>query len=160
MDLGNDLPEPAGKRKRQDDECDDEEDSKLVGLPHTNIDSNENDNGLEDFDEGEFEDDEDDNNGLIGANEYDEDDEIFPNHVAYDPEFIQIGRDLINIPEGAVTIIDQSGCSSKRVQTCRNNADELTKLPRVRREKACLLGNTGAGLSRANPSIATMANFT
>lgn len=145
MGLGTKFQASAGKRKRTDDEQDDEEDSKLVGRRSINIDTDEEGSNSDDSDDSDEDDDEEDDEGLTGECEYEEETESFPKCVAYDKDFPQIGKDLISIPKRTVAIIDRSGCKSKRVQGCRHNADELTSLPRAKREKICLLGNTGAG---------------
>lgn len=135
----------AGKGKLIEDQ-DDEEDSKLVGFNASNMDSENDDSDSDDEDDTNEDDDDDDDQGLTGVSEYNEDDEPFPNYVAYDKDFDQVGRDLINIPKGAIAIIDRTECSSKRVQVCRTNALEIATVPRPKSEKICLLGNTDAGL--------------
>ena len=148
MDLPESSQDALGKRKRVDGHEDDEEDPKYITKLIVHVSSDEGDNDSDDSDGSDSAADENDGEGISGECEYNEDCEGFPSHAAYDKDFAQVAKDLTSIPKGAISIVDQSTCDTKRVQKCRNSAGKLTQLPLAKREKVCLLGNTGAGKPR------------
>ncbi|CAK3974892.1 Hypothetical predicted protein [Lecanosticta acicola] len=133
----------TGKRKRcGEDES--KEDVKPIILSDSDDDAGDSDGS-----DSESTDDEDTdrNEGINGPCEHNEDDEPFPDCVAFDKDFVQVGEDLTSIAKSAMEIIDENGCESSRAQGCRKNADELTQIPRAKREKVAFLGSTGVGKS-------------
>lgn len=149
----NPNPNALGKRKRDDlDETRDAE-VKLEETSEEAITFDDGESDSDDEDESEEDGSDDDEDDVTGECQYYESSESYPPCVAYDPEFARIGQRLINIPAEVMTIIDESGCKSARAQSCRGNAEELAHIPRSRREKIALLGNTGVGRSYALPAM-------
>ena len=138
--------DPLGKRKRACDDEDDEEDLKFIVPSTSYANSDEGDSDSDDSDESNDDGEERDDEEITGECEYNESDEAFPRRAAYDKDFTQVGIDLTTLPKEAIALVDRSGCNSTRAANCRDDADDLVHIPRAKREKACLLGNTGAGI--------------
>lgn len=137
----------AASRKRGRDE-DDEVDSLFVRSTRDTTelaDAEDEDDGLDDSD-SEDDDDASDDEDATGPCEYEESSEPLPQCAAYDKDFTQVGEDLMSIPLDVIAIVKENGCESRRAQACRANAKLLTVMPRNKREKIALLGNTEAGM--------------
>ena len=132
------------KRKAPDVPEDSEEEIK-PDINLIDVSSDELDSDLDDSDDSDDDVDDERVEGNSGECEYEEDEEGFPKCTAYDRDFEQVGNDLTSIPLAIIDIIEQCGCSTKRVQTCLTNAKKLAAIPPSKREKICLLGNTGSG---------------
>ena len=149
MEAERSTQDSLGKRKRLDADEDEEEVKTVINEESINISSDEEGSGADESDDSddEVEVEEEDGGGITAECEYFEDGEPFPECAVYDKDFTQVGTDLTSISKTAIDIIDLSQCDNKRVQSCRNNATELSILPRSKREKIALLGKTGAGKS-------------
>jgi hypothetical protein len=135
---------PLGKRKRPNA---DDDLNEGLDLDELSIPANGND-GDEDMDRSDSEsssDDEDDDDEGTGECEYFETSEALPQCPAYDKDFSQVGTDLTKLPKQVLSILDASACTSNRVKNCRASAEALLAIPTPKREKICLLGNTGCG---------------
>ena len=167
MGLGSPFQSSLGKRKQCNDDPDDEEVVPVKRFQASSLkshnpegedpieytaprnrnhrsDDEESSSSLSD--ESDEEDDSKGDEGLTGECSYEECEEAYPECVAFDKDFAQVGNDLISIPKAAMDIISKGNCDSKRVENCRSNAEEIATIPRPKREKICLLGNTGAGM--------------
>lgn len=132
------------KRKRTDDDCDDDEAIKPeiaggeAGSSDGSEDSDDDDSSTSDEDS----DADGDSTGLI---EHYEDSEGLPDRPVYDEAFVKTVAELSDIAKRALKILRESQCTSKRVRGLTTNAEELSQVPKPKREKVALLGNTGAG---------------
>lgn len=153
MDDDKSSPSPNGKRKRDANNEEDDLRTQATTEPSDllNLDDGDDGSDSENDDDSENSSDDEDDGSISGECEYEEDSEALPRCAAFDKDFAQVGRDLASIPSKVVQIINKNGCDSRRVQSCRNNANDLASLPRARREKIALLGNTGAGTSFIPP---------
>lgn len=146
MDSGRAASNTPGKRKRDRNDDDEEILSQAAagsaGPPDLD-DGVDDDSENEEYSEDECSDDDDES--IMGPCEYDESTEPLPSCAAFDKDFTQVGQDLMSIPARVVEIVDSNGCESRRAQSCRDNADDLARIPKPSREKIALLGNTGAG---------------
>lgn len=144
MDAERAISDPPGERKRDAiDEDHDEASQRAEGSPNL-LNLEDADDYSDDDDDSENESDDDDES-ITGPCEYEESSEPYPRCAAFDKDFAQVGQDLVSIPSQIVDIVDDSGCESRRAQSCRKNANELACIPKAHREKIALLGNTGAG---------------
>lgn len=145
----------AAKRKRNNDINDEEEDVKPIIL------SSEDEGSASDDSDSDSSEDEDTDEGddAAGICEYYEAVEQFPAYPAYDKDFSQVSLDLTGIAKTAAKIIDDDGCNGIRVQSCRRSAKALADVPRAKREKIALLGQTGVGKSSLLNSLLDMPDL-
>lgn len=136
----------ASRSNRRRVLCDEDEgESKALVKLSSGKDTDMSDSEMSDLSLQVDEDSDDELHEITGTCEHDEKDEPFPSCVAFDRDFANVIEDLLTIPQAAVRIIDDSECIGSRAQAMRANADALSAIPRAKREKVALLGNTGAG---------------
>lgn len=145
-----------GKRKRRDDDDGDyKEEADLFVSDDDNDNGYDSDNDMDDNkpvqdDDFDFDDDAD---GLDKNPDaiYNERQEPFPEHAAFDPELPKLAVHLVSIVKETIKVIEATPCNTEHVQNNLTKAQGLLEVPKPKPIKIALLGDTGAGRSSSSP---------